>query len=279
VERGIAEVVYLSELVFFLCSIRNLVMKFDLETFEKLTPQCLGKVFYQVEVESTNDEARNDISSGRGESGRLYIAEFQTKGRGRGGNSWVCPAGQGLLFSLILEPDVAPALWYRMSLAVGISIVDVLLELGIEVTLKWPNDLYFEDRKLGGILIENVGGFLIVGVGLNVNVREFPEDLAMKAASLNQVSKQQLNREVLLSEMVRSIYKYGSLIGLGFEHVRERVIEYFYLKNKRVSMLVNGKIQEGNVMGLSENGYLMIENEGKSDEICQASAIKIIRLS
>lgn len=253
-------------------------MKFDAQIFEEFTPQCRGKFFYERVVESTNDLARNDISQGNGVSGMLYLAEFQTKGRGRGGNHWVCPAGEGLLFSLVLEPDEAPSLWYRMSLAVGIAIVDVLKDLGIEAKLKWPNDIYIQDKKLGGILIESVNGFLIVGVGLNVNVREFPDEVAERATSLITASGREFEREVILSEIVKSIYRNGSMIGEGFWHLRERIMECFYLKNHRVSMIVNGENLVGDVIGLSENGYLIVGNEGKVDEVSQASEIKILKL-
>ncbi len=250
-------------------------MKFDVKAFEGLTPQCRGKVFYQEELESTNDEARKDISSGKGESGRLYIAEYQSKGRGRGGNRWVCPAGEGLLFSLVIEPDVESAFWSRMSLAVGLAVVEVLRDRGIEAKMKWPNDLYIQDKKLGGILIENVNGFLIVGVGINVNVRKFPDEVEATATSLNAAAGQSVNRELLLSEIVQSIYKHGSLIGQSFGHVRERVLECFYLKGKRVSLTMNVTRLEGNVHGLSDNGYLLLENNGEFTEIIQASEIKI----
>jgi BirA family biotin operon repressor/biotin-[acetyl-CoA-carboxylase] ligase len=236
-------------------------------------------VVYQDFVESTNDEARKDIISGKGSSGYIYIAEFQAKGRGRGGNRWVCPEGEGLLFSLIVDPDVAPALWYRMSLAVGLAIVDVLRDLGVEAMMKWPNDIYINDKKLGGILIEKVDELLIVGVGLNVNVREFPEEVTESATSLSSVLGEDVNREVLLSEIVCSIYKNGSMIGENFGHLIERVMECFYLKNKRVSMIVNGEIVVGEVLGVTENGYLIVEREGKYIEIIQASEIKILRLS
>ncbi|MFT5904612.1 MAG: BirA family biotin operon repressor/biotin-[acetyl-CoA-carboxylase] ligase [Cryomorphaceae bacterium] len=254
-------------------------MKFDQRAFEKLTPQCRGKVVYQDVVESTNDEARKEIISGEGSSGNLYIAEFQTKGRGRGGNRWVCPAGEGLLFSLIVDPDVSPMLWYRMSLAVGLAIVDVLRDLGLEPKLKWPNDIYINDKKVGGILIEKVNDLLIVGVGLNVNVREFPGEVAERATSLSARLGENVNREVLLSEIVCSIYKNGSMIGESFGRLIERVMECFYLKNEQVRMIVNREIVVGEVRGVTENGYLMVEKDGGLIEIIQASEIKIIRLS
>ncbi len=254
-------------------------MKFDQQAFENLTPQCRGKVAYQNTVESTNDEARKDITSGEGSSGNLYLAEFQTKGRGRGGNSWVCPEGEGLLFSLVVDPDVAPALWYRMSLAAGLAIVDVLRDLGVEAKMKWPNDIYIDDKKLGGILIEKVNDLLIVGVGLNVNVREFPEEVAERATSLSNTLSEDVNREVLLSKIVCSIYKNGSMIGESFGHLIERVMECFYLKNEQVSMIVNGETVVGEVLGMTEKGYLLIEKNGESIEINQAIEINILRLS
>jgi len=252
---------------------------FDQRAFEDLTPQCRGKVAYQNTVESTNDEARKDIISGKGSSGDLYIAEFQTSGRGRGGNRWVCPEGEGLLFSLIVDPDVDPSLWYRMSLAAGLAIVDVLRDLGLEAMMKWPNDIYIDDKKLGGILIEKVNDLLIVGVGLNVNVREFPGEVAERATSLAGALGEEVNREALLSQIVCSMYKTGSMIGESFGHLVERVMECFYLKNERVSMIVNGETVVAEVLGMTEKGYLFVEKKGKCIEIIQASEIKILRLS
>ena len=254
------------------------MMKFDPLMFEKLTPQCRGKVVCQDEVESTNDEALKEIILGEGLSGNIYIAEFQTSGRGRGGNQWFCTAGEGLLFSLIVDPDVSPSLWYRMSLAAGLAIVDVLRDLGLEAMMKWPNDIYIKDKKLGGILIERVNDLLIVGIGINVNLREFPEEVAERATSLSRLLGEDVSREVLLSEIVSAIYKYGSMIGDGFGTLLERVMECFYLKDERVSMIVNGQTLIGEVIGMNENGYLLIKSNEERIEINQASQIKILRL-
>ncbi len=254
----------------------NMVM-FDVEHFEEMTPQCRGKVSYVSEVESTNDEAKKLVREGKAVSGMLFLADYQTQGRGRGGNQWVCPRGAGLLFSLLLEPDEAAAFWNRMSLAVGLAIVDVLGGLELDVKLKWPNDLYLGGKKLGGVLIENVNGFLIVGVGLNVDVEEFPEEVAARAISLANVCGDRVNREKLLSDIVKMIFKYGSLIGDHFGYLRERVMECFYLKEQRVEMKVNGDILEGDVLGLSENGYLLVACEDGLEEICNATEIKILK--
>ena len=204
-------------------------MSFDLLAFENRTPQCRGKVFYQDAVGSTNNEARRDILAGKASSGNIYLTEFQTNGRGRGVNRWVCPAGEGLLFSLVVDPDVAPELWYRMSLSVGMAVLETLGELGIEAQLKWPNDIYVNDKKLGGILIEKVNNLLILGVGLNVNVREFPEEVAGRASSLALELNHDVEREVLLASLVGSIYRNGSLIGDSFNLLLKSIMESKYL--------------------------------------------------
>jgi BirA family biotin operon repressor/biotin-[acetyl-CoA-carboxylase] ligase len=256
-----------------------MVMKFDVPTFEGLTPQCRGKVVYQDVVESTNDEARKAIISGQASSGNIFLTEFQTSGRGRGGNRWVCPAGEGLLFSLVVDPDVAPKLWYRMSLAAGMAIVDVLGNLGLEAQLKWPNDIYINDKKLGGILIENVNDLLIVGVGLNMNVRNFPEDMSARATSLALELNGNENRAVVLSEIVKAIYMRGSMIGECFAQLIERAMECFYLKDEEVSMTVNGERVVCEVLGMTEKGHLLVKKDNELVEICQASEIKLLRLS
>jgi len=162
-------------------------MSFEVPVFESLTPACRGKVSYYSVTGSTNTEAREAVLTGNAESGSIYIAESQTQGRGRGDHQWSCPVGEGLLFSLVLDPDAEPEFWYRMSLAVGMAIVDVTRDLGLKTMMKWPNDIYCDDLKLGGILIETAGDKLVVGVGMNVNVQEFPPELSNKASSLLMV--------------------------------------------------------------------------------------------
>lgn len=257
-------------------------MKFDQAAFEGTTPQCAGKVVYQRQVESTNDVAKKAVNAGLASSGSIYLAEFQSAGRGRGGNRWVCPEGEGLLFSLVVEPDVDVLFWNRMSLAVGLALVNTIKDFGLNVTMKWPNDIYLGDKKLGGILIEKVNDFLIVGVGLNVNVQSFPDEIAETATSISTRIGEVVDREELLSKIVHRIYQCGSMIGESFGSLIEQVMESFYLSNQMVRMTVDGKEILGEVLGLDENGYLMLKetgNDGKLMKIHQASEIKKLSLS
>ncbi len=249
---------------------------FDVRGFEGLTPQCVGRVHYARVMESTSDEARRAIGAGEAISGSLYLAEYQTNGRGRGGNSWVCPEGEGLLFSLVVDPDEPEAVWYRMSLAVGVGIVEVLGDMGVEAELKWPNDIYVGGRKLGGILIEKVDDLLVVGVGLNVNVRDFSDDVAGRAVSLFGVLGEAVNREVLLSRVVVAIYRYGSLIGGGFARVVELARGSFYLMGRDLRMISHGECIEGRAVGISDEGYLELDVGGELVGVVQAHGVEVL---
>lgn len=243
-------------------------MKFNVNRFEELTPVCRGKVSYYAEIGSTNSVAHAAVLAGEADSGSIYIAESQTKGRGRGAHQWTCPAGEGLLFSLVLDPDAGPQFYYRMSLAVGMAIVAVTREMGLETEMKWPNDIYLGDKKLGGILIETADEMLVVGVGLNVNIQLFPVELVDKATSLSIATGEQVNREKLLSRLVQSICQDGSLIGQSFPKLLERVQDCLYMKNEVVRMTVPEGELIGTVLGLSENGYLLMK------EMTEAGAVR-----
>ncbi|MBC5763665.1 biotin--[acetyl-CoA-carboxylase] ligase [Ramlibacter albus] len=134
-------------------------------------PGCAVEVV--DEIDSTNSELMRRARAGR--TGRvLLVAREQTAGRGRLGRGWVSRAGESLTFSLGLK--LAPADWSGLSLAVGVSLAE---SLHPQVGLKWPNDLWVADRKLGGILVETAsfgegaaaGRYAVVGVGINIAPR------------------------------------------------------------------------------------------------------------
>jgi BirA family biotin operon repressor/biotin-[acetyl-CoA-carboxylase] ligase len=143
--------------------------------WEAVAPSLPGfTVEVLPEIDSTNTELMRRARAGRGEP-VLLVAEQQTAGRGRLGRGWTSQAGESLTFSMGLP--LAPADWSGLSLAVGVSLAE---SLHPGVRLKWPNDLWVQDRKLGGILIETASfgegagsrRYAVVGVGLNVAPRQ-----------------------------------------------------------------------------------------------------------
>ena len=138
------------------------------------------RIVYLPETDSTNSEIRRrlvECPDMRG--GTVVAADFQTAGRGQKGNSWESQSGKNLLFSILLRPRrMAAAHSFILSQLVSLSIVEVLGRYIPDVSIKWPNDIYYRDRKLVGILIENdMQGvdvaLSIVGIGVNVNQIHF----------------------------------------------------------------------------------------------------------
>ena len=159
---------------------------------------------YLSETESTNLYARSVNSSAMV---TLISTDHQTAGRGQRGNSWESEAGKNLLFSLVVKPESIPASQqFALCELISSALCDVLSRYTTDIRIKWPNDIYYRDRKLCGILIEHdlEGSHLsrtIIGVGLNVNQEEFISD-APNPISLRQILGHEVDRETLLKEIV-----------------------------------------------------------------------------
>ena len=141
------------------------------------------------------------------------LAEYQTAGRGCGTNTWESERGKNLLFSVCLTPmDIPANRQFAISMAVSLAICEALGQYIGDLSIKWPNDIYWRNGKIGGILIENTlqGRFIkesIIGVGLNINQREFHSD-APNPVSLWQISGQETDREKLLKDILQAFDRY-----------------------------------------------------------------------
>ena len=138
-------------------------------------------------TDSTNQRARELVEAGA-PHGTVVTAEEQSAGRGRQGRVWTAPAGKGLLYSAILRGLDERHLLLPLSVPLAVCEAAEALRPGIECGVKWPNDVWLEERKLAGILIEAKpqDGWAVIGVGLNLTVapEEFPDDLKWPAVSL-----------------------------------------------------------------------------------------------
>ena len=163
------------------------------------------KIIHIDETNSTNEWLRE-----HGEQGPLCVAaDYQTAGRGCGTNTWESERGKNLLFSLLIHPTEIPASrQFVISQWVSVALCELLeRHTDKKVEIKWPNDIYVEDRKIAGILIENrlQGDHIkdsIIGIGLNVNQWEFHSD-APNPVSLCQLTGHEVDREQLLQEFLR----------------------------------------------------------------------------
>ncbi len=135
-------------------------------------------------TDSTNNYAMMFAEAGQAQHGMTITAKSQTNGKGQRGNSWSAEPGRNLLMSTILVPGRPVNDQFVFNCAVAVAVADAILELGLDtrVAIKWPNDIIINDKKAGGILIENLlrgnfWSFAVVGLGLNVNQQVFPSAL------------------------------------------------------------------------------------------------------
>jgi BirA family transcriptional regulator, biotin operon repressor / biotin---[acetyl-CoA-carboxylase] ligase len=190
-----------------------------------LTTRWLARQYtFLPACDSTNDEVVRRAMAGADE-GLLVATNAQSKGRGRRGRQWHSPAGENLYFSLLLRPRLAPHRVAPMTLLVGAALAQALRALGFAPRLKWPNDVLLEGseglRKVAGILTEMATEgarvrHVVIGIGINVNTRCFPAELAAQAVSLAMVRGESLDRLRVLAKLAEALEpSYEELVAAG----------------------------------------------------------------
>lgn len=228
-------------------------------------------MIYHLDITaSTNDDARDE----KYREGDVVWADFQTAGRGQRGHEWHSRKGENLTFSLVLEPTFIPiAEQFSVSEVVALSLVDMLSEYGIEAKIKWTNDIYVGDRKLVGILIEhslssNALRRTIVGVGINVNQREF-DPLIPNPVSMAQLLDRELDvEEVLKCFLIHLQRNYELLRSGGKEILHERYNSLLYRRNEyHTYALPSGERFRAKIVGTGPSGALCLEDaEGNTKD-------------
>jgi BirA family transcriptional regulator, biotin operon repressor / biotin---[acetyl-CoA-carboxylase] ligase len=211
-------------------------------------------------TESTNDDARDWAASGA-EHGAVVWAEQQNRGRGRRGAAWVSPEGQALAFSVVLRPEFPRALWPRIALVCGLSVCKVLETYGLLAEVKWPNDVIVQQRKICGILVEANENAVIAGIGLNVNVKEFPDELQSIATSMLIEAGREVDRKQLLQDIHSSLMRHLRLVAEDFGSLLIDLRERCFL--------------HGTVCGIGAGGELLLERDGSIERIMQADEIRV----
>lgn len=218
-------------------------------------------------IDSTNQHLLNKVDSL--ESGSVCIAEYQAKGRGRRGREWVSPFGSNLYLSMFWRLDAGMAAAMGLSLVVGVAIVEALEELGLnEVKLKWPNDLYYQDRKLAGILVEmsgQAGGAanLVIGMGLNLMMAESTEGITQPWASLQEVAdNQKIDRNQLAITMIKTLHKSLADYELqGMSGFVERWNRLDNFINRPIKLIMGPREVNGIARGINEQGAVILETD------------------
>jgi BirA family biotin operon repressor/biotin-[acetyl-CoA-carboxylase] ligase len=218
------------------------------------------------QVDSTNNYLKDLLSNSKPVSeGTVIMAESQYAGRGQQQNRWHSEDGKNLTFSILLKPIfLAVTQQFDLTRAVSLGIINALEpHLGAQLKIKWPNDIYFENGKLGGILIENIvqGNQIkssVIGIGLNINQENFPLDVP-NAVSLKQILHRDYDLKLLLSEICKNIEAaYLNLKAGRLEFVRNAYLERLYWLNEHKMFKARGRIFEGLIKEVKDNGLLVV---------------------
>ncbi len=201
--------------------------------------------------------------------GDAIIAREQTAGRGQRGNKWSSKAGENLTFSLVWEPTFLDAKrQFLLSEAVALALVDVLGRYGVRSKIKWTNDIYVGNKKICGILIEhNLGtdGKLartIVGIGLNVNQRQF-EEWVPNPTSVALVTGGQVDINALFQDLYDALERRYEMLEKSPEELEKEYDALLYRKGElHTYRLPSGKKFQGVIMGVKSTGELLVESEG-----------------
>ena len=223
---------------------------------------CFRKVF------STNSIAKF-LANHDAKEGTVLISEIQTNARGRLGKKWEAPEG-GIWMSLILRPQVPPARIGLITLATGVAIAKSIRSLGVDAKIKWPNDVLIHGKKISGVLTEvnatfNEIDWIVVGIGIDSNLKleDFSEDIRIGTTTLTEELPAKVNENELIAiflnefEKVYELYKDGEIetILKDWRDLADTIGKYVNITQ------TGGKITQGYVVGINNEGSLIIERQ------------------
>ena len=211
-----------------------------------------NKLYYFDSIESTNEHAKTLVKDAP--EGAVVLVDEQTEGRGRFSKQWYSPEG-GIWMSVILHP-LDPSL---ISLIAGIAVCKTLHMNSILPGIKWPNDIMLNGKKIGGVLTEMVDKAVILGIGLNLNIREFPKELKTTASSVFLETKKHLEKKMVFSTLCRQLDDcYMMLKQNKAADLLTEWRHYTILLGQQVIIELPDKKLEGKVLDISRDGALII---------------------
>ncbi len=248
-----------------------------------------GPVAVLPSTGSTNADAADQAREGAPE-GFTVVADEQTEGRGRLDRSWVSPSGAGLAMSVVLRPLVPQGTWGWIPLITGIAVVDALRAHGVAAGLKWPNDIVVDGpahdggpgpRKLGGVLVERVEDALVVGIGVNVDLRR--HEVPVERATSSWLEGADVRREVLVVDILdqlRRAYLHWQLASGDARRAgtsQAYVAHCLTLGREVRALLPGGAVLEGTASGVDDDGRLVLRLADASVRSVSAGDVEHLR--
>lgn len=225
-------------------------------------------------VASTNSYLKDLLSKSEPlPEGTVIMADEQFAGRGQISNSWHSQAGKNLTFSILLNPGAqAPEKQFELNKVISLGVYDALKPLlGESLKIKWPNDILVANRKIGGILIENIiqgqrWKHAVIGIGLNVNQTEFPAELNL-ATSIKNILHTDCDLNQPLADICKAVeVRYLQLKAGKLALLHQDYLKALYKLEEYSTFLVDGELKTGKITGISPIGLLQIELDGQVKE-------------
>jgi BirA family biotin operon repressor/biotin-[acetyl-CoA-carboxylase] ligase len=223
-------------------------------------------IFQFGETDSTNSKAHELARQGYPE-GTLILADHQTSGRGQFGRTWHSPDGKGVYLSLVLRPDTSPARIPGITLLTAVCLAETFSEShGLEISIKWPNDILVRGRKLSGILTEmvltgDILDYVIVGVGINLTqgMDDFPEEIRPHATSFMLEVCSYPDREAIIAEFLERFEKaYRVFLERGIDSFAGRWTSLSGMMGRIIAVESAGATMEGTAAGIDDMGALLV---------------------
>ena len=216
-------------------------------------------IIYHEELSSTMDTAKELARQGCPDF-TTVIAGRQVSGRGRLKRKWVSDKG-GLYFTMILRPDLPPMLSFKVSFLASLTLARTIIDLfGIDVRLKWPNDLLVDERKICGMLSEleaEADRVVFINVGLGLNVNNDPSGLEPAATSLKAILGRNISKKEILAQFLNA-FEQRMQTG-GYDHVIEDWKTYTVTLNREVRVVTTREVLTGRAVDVDDNGALVLQ--------------------
>ncbi len=246
----------------------------------KLNTRQFGR---QLTLKQTVDSTQNivrQLAEEGAPQGTLVIAEQQVNGRGRMGRSWISPAGKGIWMSLLLRPDLPVQFAPQLTLMTAAALCRSLMrQTGLDIGIKWPNDLLVDGKKISGILLESTAEdtklkYVIAGIGISVNLAEkdYSADVLQKAVSLRMAGGKIFDREQLIADfLLEWEVLYEMYLQQGFEAIIPIWESYSVSLGKLAEITTSQEVLTGTPIALEQSGAIRIKlSDGSEKSIFSA---------
>ncbi len=240
------------------------------------------RIYYYPETDSTNIRIRQLADEGA-PHGTLAVADMQTAGRGRRGRTWESPAGSSIYMSILLRPDLMPSAAPPLTLVMACSVAEGIMDCeDVKVQIKWPNDVIINGRKLVGILTEmstqvDYIDHVIIGVGINVNMTEFPDSIRETASSLRIETGHKVRRAKLIAAVMKRFEAdYEIFIQTGdLSGLMERYGSMLVNRDRDVRILGAKETYTAHALGIDRNGELIVRREDGTEEKISSGEVSV----